>query len=244
MQNQQSWLASPLGNYLTTQEQALYDQAVSNVFGFNAVQLGMLELDLLQQCRMPFSFRAGVRQGVVNCQSTQLPFVSASIDLILLPHVLEFSDDPHQTLREAERVLVPEGHIILSGFNPISAWGAKWALSRANEYPWHGHFLSLLRIKDWLALLGFEIVSLPMCCHALPFSNPAWLRRTHFIERLGQRWWPMMGGAYLIVARKKVLGMRVIRPDWKANRLKRLVSVPTQRQPTQNKQRNHACKKK
>lgn len=214
----------------------MFDSAVSNVFGFNAVQLGMLELDLLRNCRMPFSFRAGVRQGAVNCQSTQLPFQTSSIDLLLLPHVLEFSDDPHQTLREAERVLVPEGHIIISGFNPLSAWGLKWALTRTNDYPWRGTFLSLLRIKDWLALLGFEIVAVPMSCYALPFANPSWLNRCQFMDKTGSRWWPMMGGVYFIVAKKKVLGMRVIRPDWKKNRLKNLVSVPTQRQPTQNSQ--------
>lgn len=237
--NQQTWFTTPLGNYLQAQEQALFDEAVNNIFGFNAVQLGMWDADLLRNCRMPFSFKAGARQGIVHCQSTQLPFQANSIDLLLLPHILEFSDDPHQTLREAERVLVPEGHIIISGFNPLSAWGLKRISAQAKGYPWDGDFFSLLRIKDWLALLDFDILEVKMGCYSFPFSNPSWLGRCQFMDKSGSRWWTMMGGVYFIVAKKRVLGMRVIRPNWKQNRLKSLVSVPTQRQPTQHQHRNN-----
>lgn len=236
MHDQQTWLATALGDYLKTQEQVLFDTATANIFGFNAVQLGMTDVDFLRGCRMPFMLKAGAKQGAVNCQSTQLPFQTASIDLLLLPHVLEFSEDPHQTLRDAERVLVPEGHIIISGFNPLSAWGIKRLTAKSKGYPWQGTFFSLLRIKDWLALLDFEIVSVKMDCYALPFKNPTWLKRCNFMDKTGRGWWPMMGAIYLIVAKKRVLGMRVIRPEWKQNRLQSLVTAPTQRQPTQQQQ--------
>jgi len=212
----------------------------SDIFGFNAVQLGMLQMDLLQCSRMPFSLRADVAGGAVRCQSTQLPFQTSSIDLLLLPHMLEFSDDPHQTLRDAGRVLVPEGHIVISGFNPFSAWGLKRMAVRRKGYPWQGTFFSLLRIRDWLELLDFEIVEVKMACYKLPFSNPAWLKRCQFMDRIGNRWWPMIGGIYFIVARKRVLGMRVIRPGRQPNRLKSLVVAPTRTQPTQhNKQKGN-----
>jgi SAM-dependent methyltransferase len=236
--DQQSWMKSSLGQYLQCREQALFDEAVTNIFGFNAVQLGMANADFLRSCRMPFMLNAGVKDGALNCQSTQLPFKTASIDLLLLPHVLEFSEDPHQTLRDAERVLVPEGHII-SGFNPLSAWGLKRLAAKSKGYPWQGTFFSLLRIKDWLALLDFEIVSIKMDCYALPFSNPSWLKRCDFMDKTGSGWWPMMGAIYFVVAKKRVLGMRVIRPEWKQNRLKSLVTAPTQRQPTQHHQEKH-----
>lgn len=218
----------------------MFDAAVADIFGFNAVQLGMPEVDFLRSSRMPFSLRAGVRDGAVRCQSTQLPFQTKSIDLLLLPHVLEFSDDPHQTLRDAERVLVPEGHIIISGFNPLSAWGLKRVFARSKGYPWQGTFFSLLRIKDWLALLDFEIVSVKMACYTLPFSNPSWLNRCHFMDKTGSGWWPMIGGIYFIVAKKRVLGMRVIRPGRKPNRLKSLVAAPTRTQPTQQNKHQEA----
>lgn len=237
---QEAWLETPLGAYLQEQEQALFDGAVSDVFGFNAVQIGMPAMELLRCSRMPFSLKAGNHEGAVLCDSGHLPFLTSSIDLILLPHALEFSPDPHQTLREAERVLVPEGHIMITGFNPISAWGLKRPLSRDKGYPWQGNFLTLLRIKDWLALLGFEMVAGRMACYAPPFANPLWLRRFEFMDKTGGRWWPMMGGVYFIVAKKRVLGMRVIRPSWSKSKLERsLVSVPTQKHPSQknNKKR-------
>jgi SAM-dependent methyltransferase len=237
--DQQTWLATALGDYLKTQEQVLFDSAIANIFGFNAVQLGMTDIDFLRACRMPFMIKAGASQGSVHCQSTQLPFQTTSIDLLLLPHVLEFSVDPHQTLRDAERVLVPEGHIIISGFNPLSAWGIKRLTAKSKGYPWQGTFFSLPRIKDWLSLLDFEIVSVKMDCYALPFSNPTWLSRFEFMNKTGSACWPMMGGVYLIMAKKRVLGMRVIRPEWKQNRLKSLVTAPTQRQPTQQHQEEH-----
>ncbi|MDX9950698.1 MAG: methyltransferase domain-containing protein [Methylophilaceae bacterium] len=237
-----SWLQSPLGLYLQEKEQPLYDAAVADIFGFNAVQLGMLELDLLQASRMPFVFGADAAAGLVRCQSAQLPFQTASIDLLLLPHMLEFSVDPHQTLRDAGRVLVPEGHIIISGFNPFSSWGLKRLLSRSKGYPWQGTFFSLPRIRDWLELLDFEIVEVRTACYKLPLSNPTWLKRCRFMDRAGGRWWPMTGGIYFIVARKRVLGMRVIRPGRNHSRLKSLMAVPTRTQPTQHNKRKDCSK--
>jgi SAM-dependent methyltransferase len=231
---QKAWLETPLGAYLQEHEQNLFDAAVSDVFGFNAVQIGMPAMDLLRSSRIPFSLKAGNHEGKVLCDSGHLPFQTNSIDLILLPHALEFSPDPHQTLREAERVLVPEGHIMITGFNPLSAWGLKRSLSRSSGYPWHGNFLTLLRIKDWLALLGFEMVASRMACYAPPLANPSWLRRFEFMDNSGDRWWPMMGGVYFIVAKKRVLGMRVIRPSWSKSKLEPgLVSLPTQKHPSQ-----------
>lgn len=233
LSNSHGWLQTPLGNYLQVQEQALFDHAVSDVFGFNALQLGMLEIDLLRNSRIPYSFKADNDAGTVRCDVSQLPFQASSIDLVLLPHALEFSSNPHQTLREAERILMPEGHVMLSGFNPISAWGMKRMTARQG-YPWSGQFVPLLRIKDWLALLGFELVSVRMACYAPPFSNPSWLHRFQFMDKTAERWWPMMGGVYFIVAKKRVLGMRLIKPNWNKSKLKpSMIPAPTQKNDTQ-----------
>lgn len=228
IEEQECWLSTPLGLYLQEQEQAMYDRAVGDIFGFNAVQLGMPEMNLLRNSRIPFSFKADVRTGAVHCDARQLPFASNCIDLLLLPHVLEFNEDPHQALREAERILVPEGHIIITGFNPLSFWGLKRLMCRKEGYPWDGNFLSLLRIKDWLALLGFEAVGGRMGCYAPPLNNPSGLKRFQFLDRAGDRWWPMMGGVYFIVAKKRVVNLRLIRPNWNRSKLKSLVSAPSQ----------------
>ena len=227
---EQAWLQTPPGRYLLGEEQRLYDQAVVDLFGFNAVQLGLPQADLLRECRIPFRCKAApYGQAAVQCHSFQLPFANNSIDLLLLPHVLEYSLSPHDTLREAERVLVPEGHLILSGFNPFSLWGLRRLFARRTSYPWCGHFMPLPKLKDWLVLLGLEVVGGRMSGYAPPFGSEAWINRCRFMDRAGDRWWPLLGGSYFLLARKRVVGVRLIRPNWNSARMVRaLVPKPTQ----------------
>lgn len=225
------WFATPLGTYLQGREQALFDAAVSDIFGFNAIQLGLTGADLLKDSRIPFRCK-GAPGGIVGlqCDFEQLPLASNSIDLLLLPHLLEFAQNPHQLLREAERVLMPEGHLIISGFNPYSLWGLRRLCGEKRQYPWHGRFISLKRLKDWLALLALEVVGGRMVCYAPPVNRDNWLHRLHWMNKVGDRWWPMMGGVYFLVARKRVTGMRLIRPQWNATSMARLfVPKPTQK---------------
>ncbi len=217
-ENQKYWLNGALGEYLKSEEQALYDAAVVDLFGFNALQYGMLELDLLRESRIPYRLNADVNSGNFQAESPFLPLPANSLDLLLLPHTLDFSEFPQQTLREAERVLVPEGHIVLTGLNPISLWGFRRSLQRKSTCPiqqhlWAGHSFSLLRIKDWLSLLGFEIVSISFSCYRIPMQNQIWSKR-FALDVLGKKWWSHFGGVYCIVAKKRVLGMRVIKPNW------------------------------
>ena len=127
--NQKDWLNTTLGQCLLKREQAMFDSMVGDVFGFNAIQLGMLQMDTLKNSRIPNILHLGNREGDAYCESDYLPFAECCIDLVCLPHVLEFSHNPHQSLREAERVLVPEGYLIITGFNPISTWGLKRVLA-------------------------------------------------------------------------------------------------------------------
>lgn len=228
---EQSWLQTPLGEYLLEREQALFDGTVADIFGFNAVQLGMPEADLLRNCRIPSRFKAAVNGSVtLRCEPEQLPFATNSADLLLLPHALEFSGNPHDTLREAERILVPEGHLVISGFNPLSLWGARRLFDKHGEHPWQGKFIPLLRIKDWLALLGFEVVAGRMGCYAPPLRKESWLQRCRFMDGAGDRWWPMLGGVYFLVAKKRVTGVRLIRPSWNGSRVAQvLMPKPTQK---------------
>jgi SAM-dependent methyltransferase len=226
---EQSWLQTPLGAYLLEQEQAMFDEAVSDLFGFNAIQLGMTEVDLLRNCRVPYRVKAGAAGDVaLRCDSAQLPFATSGIDLLLLPHVLDFSRRPHDTLRDAERALVPEGHLVISGFNPYSWWGLRRLFNRDQSYPWSGRYLSLPKLKDWLALLNFEVIAGRMGCYAPPLRNPAWRQRFRFMDKAGDRWWPMLGGVYFIVAKKRVMGARLIRPSWNSRRMAQvLMPKPT-----------------
>jgi SAM-dependent methyltransferase len=143
----------------------------------------------------------------------ELPLATHSIDLVLLPHVLEFAAEPHAILREVDRVMMPEGRLVIVGFNPWSLWGLRSALGFSrNEIPWNGRFVSLLRVKDWLALLGFDVNAGRLVGYAPPFDNAKLRRRFGFMEPAGDRWWAVGGAVYMLQAIKRVRGMRLSRP--------------------------------
>src|SRR5262245_16566632 len=139
----QSWFETALGAYLLAFEQQYFDQEVADVFGFNAFQLGLTAQDFLRANRMPLHCRlsnsneqsAGQHGTRIRGDFQALPILGSSADLVLLPHVLEFSDNPHQVLREVARILMPEGHVVVSGFNPWSMWGARQAFERSDAFP-------------------------------------------------------------------------------------------------------------
>ena len=211
------WFETPLGQHLLFREQRYFDQAVSDVFGFNAVQVGLPHIDFLRNSRIPLRVTCAVEAPAqVNADPMFLPFESQSLDLLLLPHVLEYSSNPHQVLREAERVLRPEGRLVLAGFNPRSLWGLVRRLQGGERgYPWNGNFLNISRVKDWMVLLGMEVAGGSMCCYRPPINRENWLRRLRFMEPAGDRWWAMGGGVYFLQAVKRVQGMHVIQPQWK-----------------------------
>ena len=224
------WFATPLGQYLLECELKYVDNAVADVFGFNALQLGLPEHDFLRASRIPFKCRiAPVGPVGLRAEFRDLPVASNSIDLLLLPHALEFSEHPHQILREVQRVLMPEGHAVIACFNPWSLWGLRRMFSRArNAYPWCGNFITLPRLKDWLALLELEVDSGRMECYLPPCTQDKWLQRFRFMEAAGDRWWPIAGGVYFLHAVKRVRGMRVIMPMWREQlaRRRNLAVVP------------------
>jgi SAM-dependent methyltransferase len=218
------WFAGGQGNYVLAREQDYFDHTVSSIFGYNAVQLGLPEHDFLNSSRMPLRFSAGAQDGNdVRLCCDELPFACDSLDLVLLPHVLEFADNPHQILREVERVLRPEGNLVISGFNPVSLWGLHRVLSRKQGYPWCGHFIRLPRLKDWLALLGFEVVGGRFAAYAPPFHHTKLLERFAFMEKAGDRWWAVSGGVYFLHAIKRVPGMRLIKPQWNKGLVSKLL---------------------
>lgn len=229
-QSPADWFATPLGRYLIEREQRYIDDAVADVFGFNALQLGLPEHDFLRASRIPYKCRVAPAGAVgLRAEFRDLPIASNSIDLLLLPHALEFSAHPHQILREVDRVLMPEGHAVIACFNPWSLWGLRRAFAHARDsYPWSGRFINLPRLKDWLALLELEIVAGGMGCYLPPCSQDRWIQRLHFMEAAGDRWWPIAGGVYFLHVVKRVRGMRVIMPMWREQlaRTRNLAVVP------------------
>jgi SAM-dependent methyltransferase len=157
----------------------------------------------------------------LHCDFDALPFDSQSLDLVVLPHALELARDPHLALREVERVLVPEGRVVIVGFNPASLWGLRQRLGRlrrrlASGAPQHlylpsaGEFIGYRRLRDWLRLLSFEVEAGRFGCYKPPVETQKWLSRYEWTERFGERWWPVFGAVYFVVAVKRVRGMRLV----------------------------------
>jgi len=209
------WFATPLGRYVLARELAWFDRTISDIFGFHAIQIGLPEYPYLAQSRIADRWTVDYEPpATLLADPHWLPFPENALDLIVLPHALEFTVDPHRMLREAHRALRPGGQIVIAGFNPFSLFGARRYFGRGQTPPWTGNFIALYRLKDWLKLLGLEVSGGGLDCYVPPFTNEQWLRRTSFFEPAGDRWWPIGGGVYFLRATKNVLGMRVITPAW------------------------------
>src|SRR5258708_11498054 len=181
------WFATPLGQYLLEKERAYLDDVTPDIFGYHALQLGMPEVDLLRESRIAHRVRIGKSDHPdVFAKSHELPLATQSIDLVLLPHVLEFAAEPHEILREVDRVMMPEGRLVIVGFNPWSLWGLRSTVGFSrHQFPWNGRFVSLLRVKDWLALLGFDVSAGRLRGYAPPLRHPGPLRRVGVMEPAG-----------------------------------------------------------
>jgi SAM-dependent methyltransferase len=244
-----SWLQTPPGAYLLEWEQRFLDTAVADVFGFHAAQLGLPELDALRANRMPHRWRAVDSMASnptavsLGCDFDALPFDSQSLDLVVLPHALELARDPHLTLREVERVLMPEGRVVIIGFNPTSLWGIRQQAcvvrrylglgpSHARFLPREGELIAYRRLRDWLRLLSFEVETGRFGCYRPPMSSHKWLSRFEWMENAGDRWWPVFGAVYALTAIKRVRGMRLVGLERaRLRKAKAHQAVVTQQQP-------------
>ncbi len=233
--SQRAWHSLPLGRRLLAGECAQLERVLPDLFGYHLLQLGHpAGADLTGASRIMHRmvmegewsgvgrrhYQAG-QAGLIGAAQA-LPIAADSVDVVILPHSLEFEDGPHQVLREAERVLIPEGHLIVLGFNPWSLWGLwRIALRRSGRPPWCGRFLGTTRLKDWLALLGFDTLEVRYYFFRPPLQSETVMQKLDFLERLGERYWPRFAGAYLLLAKKRVATLTPIKPRWSAQRLVR-----------------------
>lgn len=237
----EDWFETPPGRHLLTWEQAQFDHAVADVFGYHALQLGSVGVDGLRANRMPHRWVAdasgdagGRRAAVLLTEFDALPFQASSLDLVLLPHTLELSHDPHATLREVERVLVPEGRVMLCGFNPASLWAMRQRRAHLCRrlglgelfLPEAGESIGHWRMRDWLRLLGFEVESVRFGVYRPAFRTEAWLARFRWLDGAGERWWPIFGAVYFMVGVKRVRGLRLLGANWRRSAQRAGAPVP------------------
>jgi SAM-dependent methyltransferase len=201
---------------LIAAEASLLAGVMNDVYGLELLQLGQwgLQRELLSgarirnQCVVAQAPGAGID---MVARLTHLPVQSSAIDALLLPHVLEFESDPHAVLREADRVLVGEGQILLLGFRPSGPWGWRAAASRSGFPPGLRRVLPEQRVRDWLRLLRFEITSVQHYLYALPTEGSA-ARGALGAHAVRRGWfYPWPAGAYLIKARKRLYSVTPLR---------------------------------
>jgi len=216
------WFDGPLGARVLREEAALAPLALENVFGFELLQVGAWgpSHHLLSGARTQHTTLVApdLSPGVTLCAPLDtLPFRSDSIDAIFLPHTLELVEDPYAVLREAERVLTGEGCLMICGFNPFSGWGARRVFARYLRRPAFPpgtqRMLSERRLRDWVALLGFDVDSVYGYLGILPLKGRAPKSTEEGTGGLEAR--PraaLTAGAYLLKARKRVATLTLVRP--------------------------------
>jgi SAM-dependent methyltransferase len=214
----EDWFDGPLGARVLREEAALAPLALDNVFGFELLQVGGWgpARHLLDGARTQHTTLLAPEPGlgVTLCAPLDsLPFKSDSIDAIFLPHTLELVEDPYAVLREAERVLTGEGCLMICGFNPFSGWGARRVFGRYFGRPpfppGTRRMISERRLRDWVALLGFDVDNVYGYLGMLPLKGPS---RVHEFKPRAA----LTAGAYLLKARKRVPTLTPVRPRRRA----------------------------
>jgi len=211
-----AWLAGPLGAMLLEQERAIVAGSLECAFGLHCIQVGAWGepatfLSLARTRRAALVAGSAAKGAGLIAEPAALALQSDSVDVMLLPHTLEFAPDPHEVLREAARVLTGEGELVVLGFDPIGSWALRHVFTRGGFPPGLCRTISVQRLTEWLKLVGFEVGAPSRCLYAPPIAGLSNGKARGMFERLGRRAWPRLSGAYLLHARKRVHSMTPVR---------------------------------
>lgn len=208
------WFGQAVGKELLAQEQTLLDNWLETLFGYHLLQLSVCDQQVLYQSskiKHKFCLSEQQGQGLAVTDFQSLPLQSESVDVVLLHHVLDYTENPHALLREAARVLLPGGHIIVLGFNPFSPLAILNCCPKLSSTS----CFSASRVGDWLSLLEFSNPTLHFGFYKLPFTRCCQGHETPWYFRLPEKkQWPL-GGFYGLLARKQPMTITPIMPKRK-----------------------------
>lgn len=209
--NRETWFQRMPGSMLIVEEKAVVDRVLKTVRGNCLLQIGgSIDNKLTEHAQTPRvyfvddRYRARPSKLMIQAKTDQLPIDAESIDLVLVAHALEFSNNAWGILQEAHRVLKPEGKIIVLGFNQWSLWQAWKLFLDKKRFPWCGHFYSAGKIKRKLCALDFEIEWQQTLCFRPPIYDTKIASNLLFLETWGQIMLPNCGGVFCVVATKNV----------------------------------------
>ncbi len=224
LQHWNQWLSQQfLGHTLLDAEEKQLLGLLDKHYGKHALLIGVShQLRLLNASKIPCHslisplMSKGKIPGFIEGDYHELPILTGSIDLVMLPHTLEFIDNPRQLLAEACRIIKPEGLIVVTGFNPYSMWGLTKLLARDKKaIPWSANFIHFNKIKSWLQLADFEMEKHQSTLFRPPIQSQGLYQKLHFLEYIGNKCLPIFGGVYVLIARAKVIPLTPIRLKWK-----------------------------
>lgn len=209
------WLQnSAAGQSLLCKENAFLQAAAQRIHGQLAVQLSNHYPSLITSASTKRHLLLGQTPlAQVYCDFTQLPLPTASIDGVLLPHTLDWAQQPKQVLHEVYRILKAEGKLIITGFNPYSLWTLSRLWNR-QILPFRRDCIALHRLKDWLDLLGFDIIEGCFMVYTPISGSLRILEKLNILNHAGNRWWPHGASAYGLVAIKRVHRLRALNAQW------------------------------
>jgi len=217
-----SWLTEPAGKDLLALEREYLTRHLSILFGRHALLIGVpKQIDFLSVCDFHYpalmSYLTLKENALSAFQSdlTELPIASGSIDLVIIPHILEYAAQPHRLFNEACRIVKPEGHIAILGFNPRGLWGIRKIFTQSKQSPWGANFLPRERIKKWLRLAEFSLLKQDMLLFRPPLPEKQYFNQLKFLEFVGKKLYKPLGGVYFILAQAKVIPLTPIRLKWK-----------------------------
>lgn len=228
------WLTQPLGARVLEAEKHFLPALLTDCYGKHALligvphQSGLLKFSSIpDQVLLSPILSKNKNMRFIEGEFYELPIASASIDLVLLPHTLEMMDNPRQLLMEACRVVKPEGHIVIFGFNPYSLWGLKKRFTHHHDTPWSGNFIPANQVKKWISLADFELIKQDAFLFRAPLQHhPKIYDKFNIVEWLGSKLWKPFGGVYMLMAKAKVTPLTPIKLHWKQQLSGLHVSIP------------------
>ncbi len=218
------WLEHFSGQIVLEAEQKFLSSTLKHHYGREALLIGTPnQYGLLKTSVIPglvllsplLGFGHPKNMRGIESELYDLPILSGSVDLVILPHTLEYMDNPQKLLAEACRIVRPEGHIVICGFNPYSLWGIKKWWAHNKHTPWTGHFIDANKIKKWLSFADFELIKQSMILFRPPVKHKSTFKKLKFMEWLGSKCWSPFGGVYMLVAQAKVIPLTPIKLSWK-----------------------------
>ena len=207
-----NWFKSKTAKKLIEQEKIIVNKFIEDKFGYFAIQIGGAFTDFLEHSRITkHLFNEGIFKNI-SFDASSIPISKESIDLIICPHFIEQGYNK-EMFDEFFRIIIPEGHLIIISFNPYSFAGIKNFFSFSMRPPWNSKFISMSLIQKQLKESGFSISEAKIINYQPLCSNDNYFFNSN-LESIGDRWLPLFGNVFLIVAQKKVISLTPIKPKW------------------------------